>query len=284
MLLFKEVKSLQKYLTGQNGSVGFVPTMGALHAGHMSLVRQARTENDISVCSIFVNPTQFNESSDLDAYPRLPGQDIAKLSEEGNDILFMPSVHEVYPTELPEPNAVDLNGLDEGMEGAFRPGHFAGVAQVVGRLLDIVNPHRLYMGQKDYQQVAVIDHVIRETGRSVELRVHPTIRETDGLAMSSRNLRLNLDERNQAIRIYQTLQEIQVGFSAEMPISQLEDEALKALDRPGFKPEYVAIVDRKTLLPFRYQQNENGAVACVACWVGGVRLIDNILLEPLRLA
>ncbi|NRB63532.1 MAG: pantoate--beta-alanine ligase [Saprospiraceae bacterium] len=284
MLLFKEVKSLQKYLIGKNGSVGFVPTMGALHAGHMSIVRHARTENDISVCSIFVNPTQFNESSDLDAYPRLPGQDIAKLSEEGNDILFMPSVHEIYPTELPEPKAVDLNGLDQGMEGAFRPGHFAGVAQVVGRLLDIVNPHRLYMGQKDYQQVAVIDHVIRETGRSVELRVHPTIRETDGLAMSSRNLRLNLDERNQAIRIYQTLQEIQVGFSAEMPISQLEDEALKALDRPGFKPEYVAIVDRKTLLPFRYQQNENGAVACVACWVGGVRLIDNILLEPLRLA
>lgn len=281
MLLFKQVEPMQRYLVHQRArgmSIGFIPTMGALHKGHLALVHQARTENQLSVCSIFVNPTQFNESSDLETYPRLPGPDIDHLILAGNDVLFMPPVEEIYPSSLPEQPPVDLEGLDEIMEGAFRPGHFSGVAQVVGRLLDIIGPRRLYMGQKDYQQAAIIAHLIRVSGRLVQLRVHPTIREPDGLAMSSRNTRLSPKEREEAILLYQVLQEVRRGFEEQQSPVALEQHAIERLQRPGFKPEYVTIADRKTLKPFDRSQPNNGAVVCAACWVGDVRLIDNLLI------
>lgn len=282
MLLFKQVETLQRFLTSEKRkghTIGFVPTMGALHEGHLALVRKARSENALSVCSIFVNPTQFNEASDLDAYPRLPGPDLEALSSVGNDVVLMPSVEEVYPTGKGGGAPVDLAGLDEPMEGAFRPGHFAGVAQVVNRLLDIVQPHRLYMGQKDYQQAAIIGHLLRETGRPTELRVHPTIREADGLAMSSRNLRLTPDHRERAPIIYRTLQWVREAYLTGEPVPQIEQEALKRLDQPGFRSEYVQIVDGITLRPAGTPDNHQIVVACLACWAGSVRLIDNLILK-----
>lgn len=282
MLLFKQVESLQRFLSFRKeagDTVGFVPTMGALHEGHLALVRKARSENTLSVCSIFVNPTQFNASGDLDAYPRLPGPDLEALTSVGNDVVLMPSVGEVYPNGKAGGSPVDLAGLDQPMEGAFRPGHFAGVAQVVDRLLDIVQPHRLYMGQKDYQQAAIIGHLLRETGRPAELRVHPTIREADGLAMSSRNLRLTTDHRERAPLLYQTLQWVRDAYLQGQPVPQIEQAALERLDQPGFRPEYVQIVDGITLQPARTPDQHEVVVACLACWAGEVRLIDNIILK-----
>lgn len=282
MLLFKQVEFLQRFLMSEKKkgrTVGFVPTMGALHEGHLALVRKARSENTLSVCSIFVNPTQFNEASDLDAYPRLPGPDLEALSRVGNDVVLMPTVDEVYPNGKEGGAPVDLAGLDQPMEGAFRPGHFAGVAQVVNRLLDIVQPHRLYMGQKDYQQAAIIGHLLRETGRPTELRVHPTIREGDGLAMSSRNMRLTPDHRERAPLIHQALLWVREAYLTGDPVPQIEREALKKLDQPGFRPEYVQIVDGLTLRPTQSPGQHEVVVACVACWAGEVRLIDNLILK-----
>jgi len=282
MLLFKQVKALQRFLRSQKKAgqtIGFVPTMGALHEGHLALVRKARSENNLSVCSIFVNPTQFNEASDLDAYPRLPGPDLEGLSRVGNDVVLMPSDQEVYPNGRGGGSPVDLAGLDQPMEGAFRPGHFAGVAQVVNRLLDIVEPHRLYMGQKDYQQAAIIRHLLRETGRPTELRVQPTVREADGLAMSSRNLRLTSDHRDRANKLYETLQWVRDEYLSGQPVKQIERAALEKLDQPGFRPEYLQIVDGITLKPAESTDQHDVVVACVACWAGEVRLIDNLILK-----
>lgn len=282
MLLLKQVESLQRFLSSRKeagDTIGFVPTMGALHEGHLALVRKARSENILSVCSIFVNPTQFNESGDLDAYPRLPGPDLEALTSVGNDAVFMPSVAEIYPNGKAGGAPVDLAGLDQPMEGAFRPGHFAGVAQVVDRLLDIVQPHRLYMGQKDYQQAAIIGHLLRETGRSAELRVHPTIREADGLAMSSRNLRLTPYHRERAPSLYQTLQWIREAYLQGESLPQIEQAAMERLEQPGFRPEYVQIVDGITLQPARTPDQHEVVVACLACWAGDVRLIDNLILK-----
>jgi len=282
MLLFKQVESLQRFLSSQKKAghtVGFVPTMGALHEGHLALVRKCRSENTLSVCSIFVNPTQFNEAGDLNAYPRLPGPDIAALSSVSNDVVFMPSEEEVYPNGKEGGSPVDLAGLDQPMEGAFRPGHFAGVAQVVDRLLEMVQPHRIYMGQKDYQQAAIIGHLVRETGRTTELRVHPTIREADGLAMSSRNLRLSPGHRAQAPLIYQTLQWVAERYRKGDPVPRIEQAAMDKLNLPGFRPEYVQIVDGLTLQPARSADQHETVAACVACWAGDVRLIDNLILK-----
>ena len=255
--------------------------MGALHEGHLALVRQSRTENTLTVASIFVNPTQFNQADDLQAYPRLPGPDIAALSEVGCEVLFMPGTDEVYPPGRNTELRIDLKGLDKPMEGAFRPGHFAGVAQVVDRLLTIVGPDRLYMGQKDYQQAAIIRHVLQETGRSTELRVHPTVRETDGLAMSSRNLRLTGDHRQRAVRLYQTLLWAREALGRGVAVPEIEKEAMQRLQQPGFRPEYFSIVDGITLQPVADAQQHAHIVACLACWAGEVRLIDNLSLRTL---
>lgn len=281
MLIFKKVADLRHWLAlerSRGRSTGFAPTMGALHAGHLSLVEAAKAKNDVAVVSIFVNPTQFNDPKDLEKYPRIPAQDIPLLIGAGCDALFMPPVSEIYPPGQDLTVHLDFGPLDQVMEGEFRPGHFKGMATVVKRLLDIVQPHRLYMGQKDFQQLTIVRDMIRQLTLSVELVMCPTTREPDGLAMSSRNLRLTPDMRAAAPVIYQTLSEIKERFQHE-PASTLQAHAMHRLEAAGLRPEYFDIVDGITLLPVERYAESNFAVACVAAWAGDVRLIDNLILK-----
>ncbi len=282
MLLFKKVSDLQTYLTHARISgktISFVPTMGALHEGHLSLVRLAKKETGLCVCSIFVNPTQFNDPKDLEKYPRTPVADIALLNDAACDVLFMPPVEEVYPPGLDVSLALDFNGLDLPMEGAHRPGHFAGMAKVVKRLLDLVQPERLYMGQKDFQQFSIVRHLIDRLEMPIEIVCCPTLREPDGLAMSSRNVRLTPEQRTLAPLIYRTLQEAKAKF-ATLPPRQIEAEALASLRVPGMmSPEYFEIVDGKTLRPVEAYDSVEFVVACTAARVGEIRLIDNIIFK-----
>ncbi len=285
MRLFKRVGALQRHLDrvrGAGASVGFVPTMGALHEGHVALLRRSMRENEHTVCSIFVNPTQFNDPEDLVRYPRMPEKDIATLLRLGCEVLFMPPESEIYPQgeDTPSP-PIDLQGLDATMEGIHRPGHFEGVVQVVHRLLDIVQPHRLYMGQKDYQQFVIVQHMIRQLGLPVQLVMCPIVREADGLAMSSRNLRLSAEARAAAPRIYQTLSEVRARLSAEpaAALTEVAQWARRRLDRPPLRVEYFEIVDGTTLRPLTSLAEADTVVACTAVWAGEVRLIDNVILK-----
>ena len=278
MLLFKKVKGLQDYLESQSKagkSIGFAPTMGALHAGHISLVDLNNAENDISVVSIFVNPTQFNESTDLDKYPRTEGADIEKLTAANCDVLFMPNIEEVYPKSTKNTEHFDFGGLVKVMEGAERPGHFEGVVQVVKRLLEIVQPNRLYMGQKDYQQFAIIQEMLRLWGSDIEIVRCPIVRETDGLAMSSRNVRLMPDHRKRATILSQILEEASTKRKTHTA-AEIEKWAMDKMSaQKDFKPEYFTISDGKTLEQVIDFAKHEDVVACLACWVGDVRLIDN---------
>ncbi len=258
-------------------SAGFVPTMGALHEGHLSLIRQSAADNEQTFCSIFVNPTQFNQTSDLDKYPRTPEKDIVLLAKTGCTALYMPPVEEVYPQGLDTAPDIDLGGLDEKMEGQFRPGHFKGVVQVVKRLLDIVQPDRLYMGQKDYQQFCVVGRMIEILKLPVELVMGPTLREPDGLAMSSRNQRLTREWRSKAPFLYKTLLETAQNMETE-PFPTLEKKAFASLEKQGFRPEYVEIADPETLQPLQHPKPDRTAVICAAAWAGEVRLIDNVIV------
>lgn len=279
MIICPAAKTLRQHLENLPGRVAFVPTMGALHAGHMALVAAARATADVVVASIFVNPTQFNEASDLASYPRTPEADAALLAAHGCDFLYQPEVADVYPQGPSASLAhnLDFGSLTERMEGANRPGHFDGVAQVVSRLLEIVRPDILVMGQKDYQQVAVIRSMLRQMSSPTELLVVPTVREADGLALSSRNRRLDADQRQVAPRIHQQLQAVAAGLRAAWPPRQLEQMALTALQNtPGLRPEYVEICDGATLLPYREMEQESTeVVVAAAVWCGPVRLIDN---------
>jgi pantoate--beta-alanine ligase len=281
MRIFKFVEPLQRFLDDRRAAgdrIGFVPTMGALHEGHLSLIRRSQADNDLTVCSIFVNPTQFNEVSDLEKYPRTPAQDIEKLEAMGNDVLFMPEVEEIYPPGVDLYIDLDLGGLDGVMEGAFRPGHFEGVVKVVKRLLDIVSPYRLYMGQKDYQQFIIIRHMIRQLQLPVELVVCPILREPDGLAMSSRNERLSESDRRRAIVIYQALLEAHRKMEDHSP-AEISCQALRQIEQAGLQPEYFKIVDAITLQPIDRFADAAEVVACAAAWTGNVRLIDNLILK-----
>lgn len=281
MFLFKKIKELQLFLTAERqkrNTIGFVPTMGALHEGHLALVEQAMQGNDCVVCSIFVNPTQFNDSRDLEIYPRTPQRDIELLARVGCQVLFMPSVAEIYPQNQQVKADFNFGQLDKVMEGAFRPGHFAGVAQVVNRLLEIVRPDRLYMGQKDYQQVKVVEEVLRQIQSNIELVMCPTIREADGLALSSRNVRLTPEQRQQARIIYETLAQAREMATQYYSVRDIRAFALEKLNIPGFRPEYFEIVDSNTLLPLERLNGAKTAVACTAVWAGDVRLIDNMIL------
>lgn len=283
MYLFKRANDLRAYLNTlglKNQSLGFVPTMGALHEGHLSLVRQSIQSNAYTVCSIFVNPTQFNERSDLEKYPRTPAKDIELLSKVGCDILFMPGVDEVYPsaqTAMAVPK-VALNGLEQRMEGAFRPGHFKGVMQVVKRLIDLINPQKLYLGQKDFQQFLVVRRMVEDLGLPLEVIPCPIFREANGLAMSSRNERLPLELRAKAGLIYKTLCDAQQWMNRYSP-EKVSEMALQQLQVEDFKPEYFEIVDSQTLLPLQHFDEAAQVIACTAVWVGDVRLIDNLYLK-----
>lgn len=259
-------------------TTGFVPTMGALHEGHISLVQRSMKETDCTVCSIFVNPTQFNDPADLIKYPRTPEKDLTMLLPTGCHVLFMPEVEEIYPDGQGAISQFDFSQLDKTMEGAHRPGHFAGVAQVVKRLLDIVEPQRLYMGQKDFQQISIVREMLRQLHSETELVMCPIIREPDGLAMSSRNVRLSPEQRVISPLIYQTLREIKAKKDA-LPPQQLVAYALLKLSVPGMIPEYFEIVDGRTLQPVEHVEDSDFVVACTVVRVGEVRLLDNMILK-----
>ena len=278
--VFTKVNELQIFLNEQlfqKKSIGFVPTMGALHAGHGSLVSRAKSENDVVVVSIFVNPTQFNNADDLSKYPRSIENDSLLLAELGCDVVFIPQVDEIYTKayELPE---IALGFLDETMEGFHRPGHFIGVVQVVYRLFQIVLPTRAYFGLKDFQQVAVIRFMAENFGLPVEIIPCPTLRESDGLAMSSRNMRLNEVQREESVHISKTLL-----FAAELSKTNTPAEtkakAIAFFNQGNLNLEYLEIVNPITLESLDDEWVPN-SIACIVAYLGDVRLIDNMELNP----
>jgi len=281
MQQFQTIAELKKelHLHREKGkSIGFVPTMGALHNGHLELIRKAVAENDVCVCSIFVNPIQFNNKEDLEKYPRDLHADFEKLKATGCHMVFAPESSEMYPE--PDQTEFEFGQLDKVLEGKFRPGHFKGVAIVVKKLFEIVEPYRAYFGEKDFQQLAIIKRLVELKKLPVQIIPCPTVRETDGLAMSSRNLRLTKEERLLAPQIYQELQSIKSNFDGENT-QLLIRKAIQNLNRlKGMKVEYLEIVDTRTLLPFnRKIKNPEGAIALIATFLGNVRLIDNIRLN-----
>ncbi|RSK47961.1 pantoate--beta-alanine ligase [Hymenobacter rigui] len=259
--------------------IGLVPTMGALHEGHLQLVRAAARECEVVVASIFVNPTQFNNPDDFRLYPRLPEEDAALLGPAGCTALFLPSVEEMYPQ--PTILRFDFGMLERVMEGEHRPGHFNGVATVVSKLFHLSRPHRAYFGQKDFQQVAIVRQLVRDLSFDLELVAFPTIRESDGLAMSSRNRRLVPEARTLAPRLYQGLQLakqlVQQGHLPPAEVQQAAGEFLRA--EPAITLEYLAVVDAHTLQPLTEWQPGSPVAICLAAHLGGVRLIDNVVVE-----
>ncbi|MFT7449704.1 MAG: pantoate--beta-alanine ligase [Patescibacteria group bacterium] len=283
MILFKKEKDLKAFFKRKkseepNCTFGFVPTMGALHHGHLSLIKRSLSENSDTVCSIFVNPTQFNEKTDLDKYPRTIENDMALLEAAGNSILFWPVASEVYPPGLKTKLSISFEGLENVMEGYFRPGHFDGMAQVVKRLLDMVEPDRLYMGQKDFQQVAIVRNMIEQLSIPIELVMCPIIREKDGLAMSSRNVRLPKKHRIQVPVLHKTLKAVARKIKKQKDIQTLKEWATKQLSLPDIKLEYFEIADGRTLQSILAVNESDYIVACLAVWIGEVRLIDNMVL------
>lgn len=261
----------------KGNTVGFVPTMGALHQGHITLVKKSIKDNDLTIVSIFINPTQFNDKKDLAKYPRTLEADLGKLIPTGVDVVFAPSILEIYPEGNEKGSNIDLGGLDINLEGAFRPGHFKGVAQVVKRLLEIVTPDKLYMGQKDFQQFTIIQYMINSLKINTKLVVCPIVREPNGLAMSSRNERLSHVTREKAGIIYTTLKAIKKN-KGNKTIKELEQYGLKRLSIAPFEPEYVSIIDGHKLTSLNDISDSDYAVVCIAVWAEGVRLIDNIIL------
>lgn len=275
MIIAKTITELQNAIKASGASqVGLVPTMGALHEGHISLVRRCVSENDICVVSVFVNPTQFNDKGDLERYPRTPEADAALLEKNGCNIVFMPSVEEMYPE--PDTRVFDLGGVAAVMEGAYRPGHFNGVAQIVSKLFYAVKPNRAYFGEKDFQQIAVIKEMNRQIGDIVEIVPCPIIREESGLAKSSRNTLLTEAQRVKAAKISRVLKE-SVTFVGEKSVKetitwverQFEDDA-------EFRMDYYSIVDGETLQDISDWNESDFIVGCIAIYLGKIRLIDNI--------
>ena len=257
--------------------------MGALHKGHLALLERAKRENDIAVSSIFVNPLQFNDKADLEKYPRTLEKDAELLKSAGCDVIFVPSAEEMYPASAPShllgERGVDLGMLDKVMEGELRPGHFQGVCVVVKKLFDIVQPNKAYFGEKDFQQLAVIKHMVNALKIPVEIVPCATVREPDGLAMSSRNTLLSPDERKSAPLIYQTLQKIEEDWKAGRLQGGKRAAEKKINESPYFKLEYLEIVNSETLEPFTDYRSPAAALrACIAVKAGSIRLIDNIAL------
>jgi pantoate--beta-alanine ligase len=281
MILFKTIMQLAAYIAEKkkNGNtIGFAPTMGALHNGHISLINNSMQGNNITVCSIFVNPTQFNQANDFEKYPVTIEKDIDMLEKNGCDILFLPSVQEIYPKGLTQQPHYNLGYLETVLEGKYRPGHFQGVCQVVHRLLDIVQPHNLYLGQKDYQQCMVIKKLIELTHLKTNVIISATLRENDGLAMSSRNMRLNEQERKTAVKISEALsfikKEIKPGY-----LQDLKERANQYLTAENFKVDYVEIAHADDLTIVENWDGKQKLVALAAAYLNEVRLIDNMLVN-----
>lgn len=280
MKIIETVKSLQSIVAEekeQGKTVGLVPTMGALHEGHLSLVKRCKMENDVVVVSIFVNPTQFNDKSDLERYPRTLATDVQLLESVGCDYVFAPSEKEVYPE--PDTRVFDFGQLDKVMEGEHRPGHFNGVAQVVSRLFDMVKPTRAYFGEKDFQQLAVVTEMVRQLNLPVEVVRCPIVREVDGLAMSSRNALLSPAQRRAAPRIAKAL------FAAVDRVCDMELDDLKSFvvneinADPELCVEYFDVVNLQTLQPVKSLDEDCRKQACIAVFAGKIRLIDNVRIS-----
>ena len=278
MKIFTSVKELRAALDRVEPSgIGFVPTMGALHAGHRSLVERARRENDTVVVSVFLNPTQFNDKNDLKHYPRTPEADARTLEEAGADFVLMPSVEEIYPE--PDTRVFDFGQIDKVMEGATRPGHFNGVAQVVSRLFDIVRPARAYFGEKDFQQIAVIRAMVAQLNLSVRIVECPIVRGEDGLALSSRNQLLDAEHRAAAPHIYATLRRA-VERSREMDPAALKAWVTAEVERnPLLKVIYYQSVDALTMQEVASWEDAPRIQGCIAVQAGEIRLIDNIRIR-----
>jgi pantoate--beta-alanine ligase len=281
MLIFTTAADLRAYAEQARAAgrrLGLVPTMGALHEGHLQLVRAAAQACDEVIASVFVNPTQFNNPDDLRLYPRLPEQDAAALAPAGCTALFMPSVAEIYPQ--PTVLHFDFGPLERVMEGAHRPGHFNGVATVVSKLFHLARPHAAYFGQKDFQQVAIVRQLIADLSFDLELVVFPTVREADGLAMSSRNARLTSEARAVAPLLYKVLQQAAEQVRAGVAPAKVQQQALATLaQEPAFTPEYIEVADAQSLQPITDYEAGRPVVLCVAAHLGGVRLIDNVAVE-----
>ncbi len=280
MYIFHKDTDLRQHLQqvrSEGKSIGFIPTMGALHEGHISLISLAAQANTVTVCSIFVNPTQFNNAEDLAKYPRTTEQDIDLLTRADCDVLYLPNVADVYPNGTTLATPYPLGYLDTILEGAYRPGHFQGVAQVVDRFLEIVQPDTLYLGRKDYQQCMVLKHIATLKHPAINVAFSPTLREPDGLAMSSRNRRLTEPQRALAGVIYQCLISIQ-GKREEGNFAIVKKECEELLEKKGFRVDYVALADADTLELLEEYAPNRKMVALIAAYIGNVRLIDNIEL------
>ncbi len=280
MFLFTQIAPLRAFIAAQKllgKSIGFVPTMGALHPGHLSLVQQSKAVNDVTVCSIFVNPTQFNNKEDLIKYPRTIEDDVQKLVQGGCDVLFHPNAAEMYPNGQ-SIVAYHWGNITHSLEGAARPGHFDGVIAIVKRLFEIVEPNMAFFGRKDYQQCAVVKELVRFFNFPIDIVLGDTLRESDGLAMSSRNLRLSEAERKQALLVSQTLFFIR-DHVRKQNVSEVLSGAKEVLTKGSLlKLEYMEIVDAETLDVVTEYTPGKKYVVLIALWCGNVRLIDNILL------
>lgn len=277
MLLVKTIKELQNILADlrESGTIGFVPTMGALHRGHLSLVKQAVLENQTVVVSIFVNPTQFNDSTDLEKYPRTLEFDLKLLKSANCDIVFAPNAEEVYP-EL-DNRKFDFGILETVMEGKHRPGHFNGVAQVVSKLFDMVKPDNAYFGLKDFQQLAIIKTMVTQLKLPVEIVSYPTVREESGLAMSSRNELLTAEQRKNAALLQRTLSNAKEQ-KEQKSVEELTNWVIETINKnPFLNVEYFEIVDDEQLQPIKNWNEKSCKIGCIAAFCGDVRLIDNIV-------
>jgi pantoate--beta-alanine ligase len=281
MEIFKQIDPLKAFLKDQRllgKSIGLVPTMGALHHGHLALIKASKEQNSLTVSSIYINPTQFNNPADLEKYPRTLDKDITLLSEKGCDVLFAPDNNEMY-SQKPFLK-FDFSHLDKIMEGKFRPGHFSGVALVVSKLFHIVDPDQAYFGQKDFQQFVIIRQLVNDLQFNIALHCIPTLRESDGLAMSSRNLRLSTDHRQLAGIFYKALQQAKQKISAGMPIAQVKETVEKLVNaQPHSQLEYFELADSSNLNLLNNVSDGNRPIMCIAGYIGDIRLIDNMYLD-----
>ena len=283
MILFRKKIDLRKWLDARQKKgykINFVPTMGALHAGHISLIELSKQPDAITVCSLFVNPTQFNDPQDFEKYPATLENDIYLLEKSGCDLLFLPSVKEIYPDGTSQKIVYDIGYLETILEGKYRPGHFQGVCMVMHRLLEIVKPDRLYLGQKDFQQSMIIKRLTRLIGMDelIDVIISPTMREKNGLAMSSRNMRLKEEERGKAAAIYQGLDLIKQNISKN-DFAELKREAKMMIEENGLKVDYIEIADAKDLSLVNEWDDKKKLIAFAAATINEVRLIDNVLLN-----
>lgn len=281
MEIFKQIAPLKAFLK-QNKllgrSIGLVPTMGALHKGHVHLIDAAKAQNDVTVCTIYVNPTQFNNPNDLIKYPRTIEKDIEMLEETRCSVLFCPADHEIYPQ--PSNLKIDFGALDKVMEGKFRPGHFSGVGLVVSKLFHIVEPDNAYFGQKDWQQFAVISQLVEELKFNITLYSVPTLRETDGLALSSRNMRLDAEQRKQASVFYRALLHAKTALQAGKNVGEVKMLVKQMVEtEANINLEYFEVADNKNLKLLENVSESEMPIMCIAGFVGEVRLIDNMFIN-----